>query len=381
MKPKKILIIAGEASGDLHAEHLIKTIRKHDPTIQFYGMGGDKMRHAGVNIIIDNKRLALVGATEIISHLPVIYAAFKQLRKSLAIEKPDLVILIDYPGFNLRFSKIAKRAGCKVFYYISPQVWAWRQGRVKTIQKNVDVMAVIFPFEVDFYKKFNIDAKYVGNPLTESVKPSFPIEEAKQALNIKTDSSQQPIIGLLPGSRQSEIKRLLPLMIAAAAILQKKFPAAQFVLPLAPSLTMQDISPYLNNKRINIKITVNRTYDAISICDAVIVTSGTATLETGLLGIPMVIIYKLSWLSARIARMLSKFPFLGICNIVAQKAIVKELLQDDATAPAIAKEITRILTDDDYRKTMQDELAKVKLQLSGKQQEDCAELVLQLLNE
>ena len=381
MKPKKILIIAGEASGDLHAEHLVKTILQRDPTIKFYGMGGDKMRQAGVDVIVDYKRLALVGVTEIILHLHVIYAAFQQLKKSLTTEKPDLVILIDYPGFNLRFSKVAKRAGCKVFYYISPQVWAWRQGRVKTIQKNVDLMAVIFPFEVDFYKKFNIQAKYVGNPLTHSVKTLLSSEAAKQIFNIKIHSPQQPVIGLLPGSRQSEIKRLLPLMMEAAVLLQKKFPEAQFILPLAPSLTPVDIEPYLKNFNLHIKIILNRTYDVISICDAVIVTSGTATLETGLLGVPMVIIYKLSWLSERIARFLTKFPFLGICNIIAQKAIVKELIQNDATAPAIAEEITRILTDDNYRETIKNELLKVKKQLSGGYEEDCAKLVLEVLSQ
>lgn len=374
---KKILIIAGEASGDLHAANLVNELKSAGNSLQFFGMGGDKMRQAGVEIIQDYRQLAVVGLTEVIRHFPTLYRAFKTVQNFIEIEKPDLVILVDYPGFNLRMAKVAKKNSCKVLYYISPQLWAWHQSRVKIIKKYVDEIAVVFPFEVDFYQKFNIKAHFIGHPLAKTVKPNFNAAEAKQILDINPTAN--PIIGLMPGSRRGEIKRLTPVMLQAAVLLKQKFPTAQFVLPLAPSLTPEDLQVYLQQNKLDLKIISGHTYDVINTCDALMVASGTATLEVGLLGKPFVLIYKVSALTYFIGKLVVKIPFLGICNIIAGKAVIKELIQQDATPKNIAAEISKIIDDQGYRQNMLQELADIKRNLSVEKSEDIRPVVMKLL--
>lgn len=372
---KKILIIAGEASGDMHAATLVKNLREKAIDLQFFGMGGEKMQAQGVKIIQNINQLALVGLTEVIRHFPLVYRAFKTVQHFIEQQKPGLVILIDYPGFNLRLAKIAKNAGCKVFYYISPQLWAWHQSRVGLIKKYVDIMAVIFPFEVDFYKQHSISAYFVGHPLVEKVKPKLSVDEAKKLFNLQEN---RITIGLLPGSRNSEIRRLLPILNKTAKILKNKI-NAQFILPLAPTLKKATITALLDSE-LDVKIVTQQMYDVINVCDALIVTSGTATLETTLLEKPMAIIYKSSWLNAILFYFVKKVKFLGIANIIAGKEIVKEFLQHRARPTLLADEIQKILADEEYRNNMIKELNKIKRALNQDQQTELSHLVLSFLS-
>lgn len=372
-----ILILSGEASGDLHAANLINELKSINPSLQFYGMGGDKMRQAGVDIIQDYNQLAVVGLTEVIRHFPTIYRAFKTIQKFIETQKPDLVILVDYPGFNLRMAKVAKKNNCKVFYYISPQLWAWHQSRVNIIKKYVDEIAVVFPFEVDFYKRFDVDAHFIGHPLAKTVKPTYPVNETKKILDFNPNAN--PIIGIMPGSRRGEIKRLTLPMLQAALLLKQKFPQAQFVLPLAPSRRPEDLQPYLQQVNLEVKVIAGHTYDVINVCDALMVASGTATLEVGLLAKPMVLVYKVSALTYFIGRLLIKIPFLGICNIIANKPVVKELIQQDATPENIAKEIEKIMEDQNYHETMLMELTNIKKSLNESKSEDIQNVLQKLL--
>ncbi len=376
MNAKKILIVAGEASGDLHASKLVQSMLQQNSDLHFFGIGGKQMRAAGVEIIIDSAQLAVIGFTEILGHLKDILVAFRTMRKIIEQQHPDLVILVDYAGFNLRLAKIAKQRGCKVFYYISPQVWGSRQYRVKAIQRYVDQIAVVFPFEVEFYRRFGIDAKFVGHPLTDKVKIALSREKAQEIFAVK---STYPIVGLLPGSRRGEIKRLLPIMLKSAAILQNKYPDIQFILPLATTLTHDDLEPYLKDYSLNLKITTQNNYDAISLCDAAIVTSGTATLETALLQVPFALMYKVGFITYILGMIVMRTKYLGICNIIADKEVTREFLQYNTDPKDIANEIIKILEDQTYRRNMLQELARIKTSLQSKQVSDAASLALGLL--
>lgn len=373
---KTIYISAGEASGDMHAAGIVRALKQTHPELAFYGMGGKLMQEAGVNLIVNSKELALIGAVKILTNFFKIFSAFYAMRKAIYKHKPDLVILVDYPGFNLRLAKTAKKAGCKVLYYISPKVWAWHQSRVLTIKKYVDTMAVIFPFEVEFYKQWQIPVVFVGNPLTDTVKTTQTPENFKHESNLSLTAKT---IGLLPGSRKGEIERLFPVMLEAAKILAKNLGDVQFVLPLASSLTRENLAPYLSNTTLKIKLITNNTYNAVNSCDAAIVASGTATLETALLAVPMVIIYKTSSIEACIIRRIIKINFVGLCNILAGKQVAKELLQNDATPENIATEITQLLLDPDYRKETIEQLQQVKASLQGEAKQNIASVALGML--
>lgn len=348
MNTKTIFISVGEASGDLHAANLVKNLNRIYPKkIQYFGMGGQLMRKQGVNILVEIDKLSVIGITGVIAHLPQIIRTFYTIKKFLKQQKPDLVILVDYPGFNLRLAKTAKKLGLKVLYYISPQLWAWHQSRVKIVKKYVDLMAVILPFEIDFYKKFDVNAVLTKHPLLDTAVPSMTKEIARKFFNLNPDAIT---IGLLPGSRSGEIERLLPTMIATAQLLKTHNKNIQFILPLASSLKKAALEKYLPaNLAINI---VTNAYDAINSCDAVIACSGTVTLEIALLKIPMVIVYQVAWLNYHLIKMAIKVPYVGLCNIIAQEKIVAELLQHDASPQNIADEIIKILENEDYREQM-----------------------------
>lgn len=357
---KTIFISAGEASGDLHAANLVKNLQHIYPEkIQYFGMGGKLMREQGVNILVAIDKLSLIGLTGVIAQLPQIIATFYKIKKFLKQQKPDLVILVDYPGFNLRLAKTAKKLGFKVLYYISPQLWAWHQSRVKIVQQYVDVMAVLFPFEVDFYAKFKVKAILTKHPLLDTVIPTMTKEAARKFFNLNPHIIT---IGLLPGSRISEIERLLPIMVATARLLRTYNKNLQFILPLASSLKKTDLEKYLPSDLV-IHIVTN-TYDAINVGDAVIACSGTVTMEIALLKIPLVIIYKVAFLNYLLMKLAIKIPYVGLCNIVAQEKIVAELLQDDATPEKIAAEIIKILEDKKYRDEMIAKLAATKNKLA-----------------
>ncbi len=363
------MIIAGEASGDLHGANLVKEALKKDPSLSFFGIGGSMMRVAGVEILVDASEIAVVGISEVISHFPAIRHAFNLLKKIIKSDPPDLVILIDYPGFNIRLAKIAKNAKLKVLYYISPQVWAWRAGRVKKIGKVIDRMAVVFPFEVSYYEKEGIPVTFAGHPLVDSVHPSMTREEAQLKFGLDPD---RKTIGLFPGSRRHEILRLFPIILESARLLRKRFPDAQFILPLASSLRRGDIDPILASSGIDVTVIEGMGYDVMQVCSAIITVSGTVTLEIAMIGIPMVIIYKVAPLTYAIAKRLIKVDHIGICNIVAGERIVKELIQNDAIPEKIAHEITNILTDDGYAGTIRMKYNEVRKKMGS---EGCSEKV------
>jgi lipid-A-disaccharide synthase len=374
---KRVMIISGEVSGDQHGAKLVQQVKQLDPSIQFSGMGGENMRAAGVDIIIDSKNMAVVGAVEVLHHIKDIYHALKTIRKAIKQNPPDLIILIDYPGFNLRIAKTAKKAGVKVLYYISPQIWAWRQSRVKTVKKRVNKMLVIFPFEAEFYREKHVPVEFVGHPLAGEVHATMAKHQAIQKFEM---TPYKPIIGILPGSRKGEIKRLLPTLLQAAELLKSRYANAAFILPLASSLSRQDIEPYLKNSSITLNITQGEFYNSLQLCDAAIVTSGTATLETALMGVPMLIVYKAAASTYHILKRIIKIPYIGLCNIVAGRHIVKEFIQHDANAENIANEISEILDNDIYRMQMRYHLQDVKTKLGAETKPSrLGEAVLELL--
>ena len=354
------MIVAGEASGDIYGADLANEAVKLAPDLQFFGIGGARMRDAGVDTLVDSAEMAVVGLVEVIKHFDVISSAFRKLKQIILNDPPDLLILIDYPGFNLRLAKVAKKAGVKVLYYISPQIWAWRQGRVKKIAALVDHMAVILPFEAPFYEQAGVPVTFVGHPMLDLV--TVTMDQPAAAASFNLDPSRR-IVGLFPGSRRNEIERLLPEIIAAAVILKGRFPGIQFILPLASTLRREDIEPLLAAAGLEVTITRERIHEMIRSCDAVISVSGTVTLEIALVGTPMVIIYKLAPLTYQLAKRLVKVPNIGLCNIVAGETVVHELIQDQANPAAIADEVGILLTDQANHATIVHKLAAIRAKL------------------
>ncbi len=376
---RRIMIVAGEASGDIYGAELARETIKLDPDIHFFGIGGARMREAGVETLVNSSEMAVVGLVEVLKHFDVISAAFLKLKKILLNERPDLLILIDYPGFNLRLAKIAKKAGVKVLYYISPQIWAWRQGRVKKIARLVDHMAVILPFEAPFYESAGVPVSFVGHPMLDLVNVNMEKAEAAASFGLNPD---QKIVGLFPGSRRNEIERLLPVIVASAVELKQRFPEVQFVLPLASTLDSDTIAPLLTSAGLDVTITRDRIHDLIRACDAVISVSGTVTLEIALVGTPMVIIYKLSPLTYQLAKRLVKVPNIGLCNIVAGETVVKELIQDEANSNNISDEIGDILTNVGYECAIRNKLAEIRSKLGrGGASKNVAQLTIKLMED
>lgn len=370
------MIVAGEASGDIYGADLVREALTRDQQLHFFGIGGSRMREAGVETLVDSSAMAVVGLIEVIKHFDVISAAFKTLTRIIDSSPPDLLILIDYPGFNLRLAKVAKKAGITVLYYISPQIWAWRQGRVKKIARLVDHMAVILPFEAPFYERAGVPVTFVGHPMLDLVTVSM--DKTSAAASFELDPARQTV-GLFPGSRRNEIERLLPTIIEAAVLLKQQFPHLQFILPLASTLDERDIMPQLHAAGLDVTITRERIHDMIRACDAVVSVSGTVTLEIALVGTPMVIIYKLAPLTYQLAKRLVKVPNIGLCNIVAGTTVVQELIQDQANPRQIAAEISRLLTDHSYHDGICQQLRTIRAKLGhGGASRNVAALALQL---
>ncbi|MBW2636356.1 MAG: lipid-A-disaccharide synthase [Deltaproteobacteria bacterium] len=357
-KSKKIMIIAGEASGDLHGSNLVKALLSKDSSLKFYGIGGEKLKSAGVDIIADSSDMAVVGLTEVVSKLGFILKVRHRLKKSIREEHPDLLILIDYPDFNISLAKVAKKSNVKVFYYISPQVWAWRKRRVNDLARCVDRMAVILPFEKEVYDRVPLDVGFVGHPLLDTVKRTRSRSETLSELGLETDGK---IVAILPGSRENEVTRLLPEMLGAAEILKERIPSVQFVLPLAGTLPIEMITTIAENYSVDIKIVRNNDcYDAVGESDMAIVASGTATLEVALLEIPMIIVYKVSPFTYYVGKTFIDVEHIGLVNIIAGKRVVPELIQGDATARAIAEETEKILSDRALRDRITKDLRNVR---------------------
>lgn len=374
---KKILIIAGEASGDLHGANLVKALQERSSGLKIYGVGSRRMREAGVTMLADASEISVVGATEVLTHIGAIYSVYSTLKRFLREERPDVVVLIDFPDFNILTGKAAKKLGIPVLYYISPQVWAWRKGRVKTIAKLVDAILVVFPFEVELYRSAGVDVRFVGHPLADVVHSPYTRDEARTHLGLARD---RRAIALLPGSRRKEIMRLLPDMLLAARMLLGRFPDLQFVLPVAPTLERTFVEGFIEKSGVPLTIIDGRVYDVLRASDAAIVTSGTATLETGLMAVPMVIVYRVSRLSYLIGRMIVSVKNIGLVNIVAGRTVVPELIQNDVTPERIAGEIGDILADPARMQRMRDDLNQVRTVLGeGGASRRAAEAVLELL--
>jgi lipid-A-disaccharide synthase len=359
-KNKTIMIVAGEASGDMHGANLVREMLRIDPALNFYGIGGKKLREEGVKLLANASDMAVVGLTEVISKLGSILKIMGMMKRSLDERRPDLVILIDYPDFNIPLAKAAKKRGIKVFYYISPQVWAWRKGRIGQIKKTVDKMAVILPFEVDTYGQEGFTVNYVGHPLLDMVKLNYSKQESRKKFGL---AENKITIGILPGSRLSEVGKLMPELLRASEILAQKMPEVQFVLPLADTLEEKIITKIISGFNVKVKIISGNTYDVISCADLALVASGTATLETALLGIPMVIVYKISLLSYLIGRLIVDVKNIGLVNIIAGKTIVPELIQGDACGKRIAVEALAILTNEEKKQEMIKELMAIRARL------------------
>lgn len=338
----KICFSAGESSGDSHAANLYLELKKDFPKLQAIGMGGAKMSQAGISLCYDSSKIAVIGAVEVIKHYFEIRLAMKTMQNLLLNERPDLLICVDYKEFNYQLAKFAKKNGIKVLFYVSPQVWAWRKNRVKKYGAVIDMMAVIFPFETAYYDAEKVPVRYVGHPSIDKVVPKFTKAQAIQNFGLNSNS---PIIGLVAGSRVNEIKRLLPVMLQAARKLRIDFPTAQFILPQADSLPDSLIQNYLNHTNLNVTVIKNQPYDVMQCCDAIMTCSGTATLEIALLGIPMVICYRLNSLTYFLGKLLVKTRFIGLPNIIFGEGIVRELIQNEATSQNLALEIRRFLTD------------------------------------
>ena len=371
------MIVAGEASGDLHGSNLVKEALRLDPTVSFFGIGGPHMREAGVETLVDSSEMAVVGLVEVLAHFGVIYRAYATLKRAIRTNPPDLLILIDYPDFNMLVARVAKRAGVKVLYYISPQIWAWRTGRVKKIARLVDRMAVVFPFEVPFYEKAGVPVTFVGHPLADRVRPSMTRHEALAAFGL--DPGRR-VVGLFPGSRRGEIARLFPVILESARLLKGRCPDLQFILPRASSLTDADIAPQLTASGLEVVVARDRVYDVMQVCDAIVTVSGTVTLEIALMEVPMVIIYTVSPLTYEVGKRIIRVDHIGICNIVAGERVVPELIQHDVTADRIAAEIGRYLDDPVHAGKTRAGLATVKEKLGvGGCSERVAAIVLDML--
>jgi lipid-A-disaccharide synthase len=376
-RPENICIIAGEASGDLHGASLVRELKRRRPGLNFEGIGGDRMSEAGVKLVRHVREMAFLGFFEVIRHLPFIQKVLSEIRHLLDSRKPGAVILIDYPGFNLKIAKEARKRGIPVIYYISPQVWAWGKGRVAKIARRVDRMIVLFDFEEEIYRKAGMDVVFVGHPLKDTVRTSLSRAEFFQ--NNGLDPSR-PLLGLLPGSRRQEVSHLLPEMIRAFNLMRAGSPGLQAVLGMAPTLSDQAYRSGLSAAG-EIRSVRSQTYEVMAYSDAVLVASGTATLETALLGTPMVILYKMSAGSFFIGRLLVHMENIGLANIVAGKRIVPELLQKDVTAEKIRAAALPLLTESGLRQRTRRDLnaAAEKLGKPGAT-ERAADCILEFLS-
>lgn len=351
----KYYIISGEASGDLHGSNLIKELKKKDASANIRCWGGDMMEAAGATLVKHYKELAFMGFLEVIKNLGTILKNIKFCKGDILQYQPTALILIDYPGFNLRIAKWAKEQGIPVIYYISPQVWAWKENRVKLIKECVDKMLVILPFEKGFYKKWNYEVEYVGHPLVEVVEEFLNKEQGTR--NIEQGSKNT--IALLPGSRQQEILKKLPIMLELA----KHFPDYEFVVAKAPGLDDSFYAALLAPYK-NVSSVVNKTYQLLVQSKAALVTSGTATLETALFGVPEVICYKGSAVSYQIAKRLIKIKFIGLVNLIMDKEVVKELIQDELTVKNLKHELSLLLNDEEKQQQLKTDYALLKNLLS-----------------
>ena len=371
-------MVAGEASGDLHGANLVRAIRELSPRAEFCGIGGGRMMEAGVEILFSSSEMAVVGLTEVFSRIGVIARAYWGLKSLLKSRDPDLLILIDYPDFNLALARAAKKLKVPVLYYISPQVWAWRAGRVKKIARRVDRMAVILPFERAFYRERGMEVEYVGHPLADTLPDCPPRQEILASLGL---SGKGPIIGILPGSRKEEVTRLLPVMLGAAENLSAHHPGLACLLPLASTIPAELVQESTKESPLPIRI-LGDMARVLAASDMVIVASGTATLEAALMQTPMVVVYRVSPVTFWLGRKMAQVRHISLVNLIAGETIVPELIQDDVTPERLAEEADAILESGPRREMMVQRLAGVREALGrGSASRRTAEIALELIAE
>ena len=351
---RRLYIIAGEASGDLHGANLIKALKAIEPSVEVRAWGGDRMAAAGAGVVKHIRELAFMGFTEVLMNLRTILRNIRFCRDDIAAWKPDAVILVDYPGFNLRIAEYAHGLGIKVFYYISPQLWAWKAGRVEKVRRFVDRMFVILPFEQQWYAERGVDVDFVGHPLLDAIE-----QEGTRPLEPLPGEDGRPVIALLPGSRRQEIHSMLPVMVAAA----RTFTDHRIVVAAAPAIPRTFYEPMLVDA--NATLVVDRTYDVLRTAKAALVTSGTATLETALFGVPEVVCYKGGALSMAIARRVVSVPFISLVNLIMEREVVRELIQSDLTERNLREGLDRILNGPGERDRIKAELMELKRRLGG----------------
>lgn len=354
---KSILIVAGEPSGDLHASNLVKDLKALKADIKFFGVGGNLSKEAGVEIDFDISKLAVVALVDVLINIFTIGKVFKGILKKIDSKKCDLAILVDYPGFNLRLAGELKKRNIPVIYYISPQVWAWGENRIGIIRKCVKKILVFFKFEEELYKKHGITSEFVGHPLIETVKPNLPKNEVLKKYSL---SSSKPIIALLPGSRKMEVRTLLETMVGTAKLIEKELPGAQILIAKYRNLPSGLYESAVKDSGAGVKIVDGDAYNILSVADFAIVASGTATLETAIIGTPFIITYKTNLINYIAYKIVAKSKVLGLVNWIAGKVIVPEFLQYNATPEKLSRAALEIIRNDSKRSAMIAELKKVK---------------------
>ena len=364
---KKILIIAGEASGDIYGAELARHLLKTRPDLKISGIGGKRMRDAGVDILYDISYISVVGLSEILPKLRTINKVFNLVSDIIKSGGTDLVVLIDYPGFNIRLAGVAEKAGVPAVYYISPQVWAWRKGRIHKLAGRIKKMIVILPFEEEIYTKEGINCSFLGHPLVDEVLSTRDIKDSMQLYGL---NENRTVLGILPGSRTVEVRTLLPLFLTSAQIIIDENPGIQVIMAVAESLDFDEVEGIVNkwkasdsNRSLDLKLIKGDANDVINVSNVILAASGTITLQAALFGKPMVIVYKLSLFTYVIARLLVKVKHIGLVNILAGRRIVPELVQYDATPVKIAGEAKRFLYDTRYYEQTKKELNSVRLML------------------
>jgi lipid-A-disaccharide synthase len=342
---KQVMLVVGEASGDIHGARLVRALSDKDQTLRFFGVGGEQLERTNFEVLFNVSQLAGMGLVELVGSMRNIWRADRILRQAMRERRPDLLVLIDFPEFNLRLAKLAKKLKVPVLYYISPQIWAWRRGRVRQIARWVDHMAVVFPFEVPFYEKWGVKVSFVGHPLLDIVRSREPREAVLAQLAL---DAEKPTIAILPGSRRGEVLYHLPVLLDAAFRLSQDS-AVQFLVIRASTVDRRELESMLKRVPLRIPIVENQRYDAVNACDLAWTASGTATVETALLLKPMIIVYRLSWITYALARMLVNVKHVGMVNIMAGKEVVPELIQADFTAERVVKK-TRTLLENQVRR-------------------------------
>ena len=358
---KEIMLVVGEASGDVHGAQLVEALHKRDVSLRIYGVAGERLQQTDFEALFSVAQLTGMGLVELFGNLGNLWRAYRLLKRTLKERRPNLLVLIDFPDFNLRLARVAKSLRIPVLYYVSPQIWAWRKGRVRQIARWVDQMAVIFPFEVAFYERHGVKATFVGYPLLDSVRPKENRETTM--LRIGLDPGK-PAIALLPGSRHGEVSRHLPAMRDAAVRLSQER-GVQFFCVCASTIDAAAVGKTLENPVLRIPLVQDRRYDAIHAADLVWTASGTATLETALLGRPMIIVYRLSWLTYAIARLLVRVEHIGMVNLICGERVMPELIQSDVNPERIASESRRLLDDPELVSRIKAKLAQLRERLGG----------------